>query len=155
MLIEKHEGGDPAPGDGIEQAWGFQHFYDVSDPAAPALLADFRLPTSTQFPPPAPGEYTVHDPKVQGNRAYVSWYSEGVVVLDLADLRQPRKIAQFVPPPTRDPRGFWGLVFGTEQDPDPAFPFVWGVHVSGRTIVASDINSGLWVFELRRQSPAT
>ena len=41
-----------------------------------------------------------------------------------------------------DPRGFFG-------PPDVAFPFVWGTFVDRNYVLASDINSGLWVFQVR------
>ncbi len=150
LLIQTDEDFDPAPSNGIEQSVGYPHFYDISDPANPVELSTFKLPSTTAFPPPGPGDFTVHDPKVVGNRAYFSWYSEGVVVLDISDVRRPRRIAQFVPPPAPDPRGFFDLLYGTAENPHPAFPFVWGVYVSGRTVFASDINSGLWIFRLHR-----
>ena len=120
------------------------------NPADPKELATFKLPSTTAFPPPFIGFFSVHDPKVQSNRAYFSWYSEGVVVLDISDPGNPARIAQFAPPPASDPRGLFDLELGTPENPHPAFPFVWGVFVSGSTIVASDINSGLWVFKLDR-----
>jgi hypothetical protein len=151
LLIQTDEDFDPSPSPGIEQAWGYPRFYDVRDPAEPVQLATFKLPSTTAFPPPFPGFFSVHDPKVQGNLAYFSWYSEGVVVVSIADPRHPRKVAQFSPPPARDPRGLFDLELGTPENPHPAFPFVWGVYVSGNTVVASDINSGLWVLRLDRR----
>jgi hypothetical protein len=150
LLIQTDEDFDPAPSPGVEQAWGYPRFYDIQDPSNPVELSTFKLPSTTAFPPPFPGFFSVHDPKVQSNLAYFSWYSEGVVIVDISDARQPRKVAQFVPPPSPDPRGLFDLELGTPENPHPAFPFVWGVYVSGRTIVASDINSGLWIFRLDR-----
>ena len=104
-------------------------------------LSTFKLPTTTQFPPPL-GYFSVHDPKVRGGLANISWYSEGVVVADISLPDNPRLVAQFVPPPAPDPRGFFGT-------PDQAFPFVWGTFVDRDYVLASDINSGLWVFQIR------
>jgi hypothetical protein len=151
LLIQTHEDFDPAPSPGVEQAWGYPHFYDIRDPANPVELSTFKLPSTTAFPPPFPGIFSVHDPKVQSNLTYFSWYSEGVVIVDISDPRRPRRVAQFVPPPSPDPRGFFDLLVGTPENPHPAFPFVWGVYVSGSTVLASDINSGLWIFRLDRR----
>ena len=86
---------------------------------------------------------------MRGKLAYLSWYSEGVVVLDISNPEEPEFVAQFVPPPAPDPMGFGDLLFGTPEDPHPAYPHVWGVFVQGKTVFASDINSGLWVFKLK------
>ena len=50
-------------------------------------------------------------------------------------------VAQFVPEPAADPNG---LFFPGEE-----FPFVWGVYPERNYVLASDINSGLWVFQVR------
>ncbi|WP_448591455.1 hypothetical protein [Thermoflexus hugenholtzii] len=47
--------------------------------------------------------------------------------------------APSVPPPHPDPFDFFL--------PGSAFPFVWGVWVGGDTILASDINFGLYVLK--------
>jgi hypothetical protein len=151
LLIQTDEDFDPAPSDGIEQSWGYPRFFDISDPANPVQLSTFKLPSTTALPPPGPGDFTVHDPKVRGNLAYLSWYSEGVVVLDISEPEEPEFVAQFVPPPTPDPTGFGDLLFGTPEDPHPAYPEVWGVFPVGRTIFASDMNSGLWIFKLKKE----
>ena len=141
LLIQTDEDFDPSPHPVLETAWGYARFFDISDPANPTPLATFKLPTTTQFPPPA-GFFSVHDPKVRGGQAYFSWYSEGVVVVDISRPANPRFVAQFVPEPAADPRGFFA-------PPDVEFPFVWGVFVERNYILASDINSGLWVFQVR------
>jgi len=79
---------------------------------------------------------------VHGGQAYFSWYSEGVLVVDISRPANPRFVAQFVPEPAADPRGFFA-------PPDVEFPFVWGTFVDRNYILASDINSGLWVFQVR------
>ncbi len=144
LLIQTDEDFDPYPGPRTGKAWGYARFFDISDPAKPVRLSRFKLPTTTRLPPPH-GFFSVHDSKVRGTRAYLSWYSEGVIVLDISQPANPKKIAQFVPPPTADPLGFWGpLVLGSDRP----FPFVWGVFVHQGYVLASDINSGLWVFKL-------
>jgi len=141
LLIQTDEDFSPGPDPVLETAWGYTRFFDISDPANPAPVGTFKLPTTTQFPPPL-GEFSVHDPKVRGGQAYLSSYSEGVVVVDISRPANPRFVAQFVPPPAADPRGFFA-------PPDVAFPFVWGTFVDRNYVLASDINSGLWVFQVR------
>jgi hypothetical protein len=40
-----------------------------------------------RLPSPA-GEWSIHSNEVVGDRSYVSWYSNGIVALDLRPLRQ-------------------------------------------------------------------
>jgi hypothetical protein len=140
LLVQTDEDFDPAPHDVLETAWGYARFFDISDPGSPQPVGTFELDSTRQFPPPAPGFYTVHDPKVRGRHLFLSYYAEGVVVLDISDPGEARQIAQFVPDPAPDPRGFFF--------PDESFPNVWGVDLAENYAVASDINSGLWVFRL-------
>ncbi len=145
LLIQTDEDFDPSPSDALETAWGYARFFDISDPSNPVQLSTFKLPSTTQFPPPAEFHfYSVHDPKIRGRLAYFSWYSEGVVVLKISQPENPELVAQFIPEPAADPRGFFG-------PPEVEFPFVWGVFpYRERLVLASDINSGLWIFKLGR-----
>lgn len=146
LLIQTDEDFDPSPSDALETAWGYARFFDISDPANPVQLSTFKLPSTTEFPPPAEFNfYSVHDPKVRGRLAYFSWYSEGVVVLDISQPENPELVAQFIPEPAADPQGFFA-------PPEVEFPFVWGVFpYRERLVLASDINSGLWIFKLGRE----
>jgi hypothetical protein len=145
VLIQTDEDFEPEPGGGTEPGWGYPRFFDISDPANPVQLATLKLPTTTQLPPPV-GFFSVHDPKVVGTTAYFSWYSEGVVAVDIARPSWPRVVAQFVPPPTADPMGFFGPFFLGDPS-NPPFPFVWGVFPYRGLVLASDINSGLWILD--------
>jgi hypothetical protein len=82
----------------------------------------------------------------------VSWYSNGIVAIDLRPLdrpffpRDPVLVGQFVPPPGSSSVPFldgrvevWGVVVREEPDGAP-------------TVFASDMNTGLWI--LRPQGPA-
>ncbi len=141
VLVQADEDFDSGPFPGIETSWGYTRIFDISDPAAPAQIGTFKMPQTTQFPPPL-GDYSVHDPKVHGSTLYLSYYSNGVVVADIARPEQPRFVAQFLPEPAADPFGFFA-------PPDVKFPFVWGVYPERNYVLASDINSGLWVFQVR------
>ena len=143
VLIEAIEDFVPAPVAGLEQAWGYTRIFDVSDPADPVELSTFEMPSTRQVPPPGPGFFSVHDPKVQGSTLYLSYYAEGVVMVDISDPSNPTRFAQFVPDPSVDP---FGVFF-----PGQAFPNVWGVFADRNYVLASDINNGLWVFELDRR----
>ncbi len=118
LLVQTDEDFFPFEGGGFEEAWGYTRFYDIADPANPVPLGTFEMP-STRLLPPGIGYFTVHDPKIDGNDLYLSYYSEGVVILDITDVRNPVQQAQFVPTPAADPRG---LFFPGEE-----LPLVWGV----------------------------
>ena len=129
---------------GIEGAWGFQRIWDVSDPARPRAVGRFATESSV---PGRDGRvrrdgfYSVHNNVFVGSLEVVSWYSDGVRIVDLTRASRPRLVGLFVPPPARDPQRFWVAPNGNRR-----FPLVWGVAVSGGLVYASDINSGLWIF---------
>ncbi|HEU5448083.1 MAG TPA: hypothetical protein VFW57_03640, partial [Acidimicrobiia bacterium] len=85
------------------------------------------------------GEWTIHNTEVMGKRAYSSWYSNGIVALDLTPLDEPTPgdpvlVGQFVPPL----ESFSGL----------PFTGMWGVAVrEDGVIFASDFVTGLWIVE--------
>jgi hypothetical protein len=134
ILIETHE-----TGGGIPTIW------NIANRRRPVRLAEFDPPRRLYngLPPDRTGfTDSVHDPKVVGKRAYFSWYALGVVVADISNPRHPRFVARFLPTPTRDP----------EQSfcPDTRCTMTWGVYPVGKTVYASDIVGGLWIFRLLR-----
>ena len=84
---------------------------------------------------PAFGEWTIHNTEVLGDRAYSSWYSNGVVALDVSDPRSPRFVGRFVPSFPGSSRSFG----------------IWGVAVDPDTnlIYASDLDQGLFIVRPR------
>jgi len=128
--------GEPKePGD----TWGFTRLWDVSDPAHPAHVSDIATPHALTNRSDA--FYSVHNPVLLGDRLFVSWYSDGLQVFDIANPVAPRRVAFFLPQPTRDPTGVF-TSFGAKDKP---YPFVWGVSVVGDLAYLSDINFGLYV----------
>ena len=47
--------------------------------------------------PPRHGVWSIHNIEVLGDRAYASWYSHGIVALDMSDPTSPQLVGQFVP----------------------------------------------------------
>ncbi|MBB5868002.1 hypothetical protein F4553_001381 [Allocatelliglobosispora scoriae] len=123
FLIETHE-----------RLGGIPMIYDVSDPARPRELA--HLTKDGQE------ETSVHDPKLRGSLAYFSWYEHGVVVADVSKAWAPRVIGQFLSTDTTPNPDFCDFEGGCVE--------VWGVFVLGDLILASDMNSGLYVLRLKR-----
>ncbi|MEX2554624.1 MAG: hypothetical protein WEB06_03225 [Actinomycetota bacterium] len=119
----------------LEKGWGYVRVFDVSDPARPIQVGQYKTPNSQSPSNFRSGDYTAHNPVVVGNKAYVSWYSDGVRVLDISDPTRPLEIAHLVPPPAKDPHHVVGYV--TE---------IWGVVVDDRGCVfLSDMNFGLYI----------
>ena len=80
--------------------WGYVRFWDVSNPASPVQLASFATEharTDREKGPPEDGWYSAHHPVALGDRVYVSWYADGVRVLDVADPTRPREVGYYVP----------------------------------------------------------
>jgi hypothetical protein len=119
LLVETHE-----------TRAGVPTLFDISKPQRPRRLADFRLPAGVSV---GGNDFTsgVHDPKILGNRAYFSWYRNGVVVADISRPARPRFLARFVP---------------------SGSPMVWGVFAEREYVLASDMNSGLWVLRLQQRT---
>ena len=88
---------------------------------------------------PGAATSTVHDPKIVGKRAYVSWYDFGVRVLDLSRPGSPRALAHFQPGAGRNAANPWC----------PVCTFVWGAFPNRDYFVATDMNTGLWVAKIR------
>ena len=119
--------------------------WNVADPLHPVRLATVRLPARLR----PGGAYSglsladsVHDPKVLGRYAYFSWYGQGVALFDLKNPRTPRFLMRFRPPAGRDRHGL--------LCPRAACTAVWGVFPTARYVLASDLNSGLWVLSRPR-----
>ncbi|MGH2528781.1 MAG: hypothetical protein ACRDH0_05530 [Actinomycetota bacterium] len=114
-----------------QPSWGFLRVFDASTGQQVAKFDD--LPYVHTLTSPL-GTWSVHNNEVRGNRSYASWYTHGIVALDLAPLNaatpgDPVMVGQFVP--------------------EGADPLVWGVAIraSDGLIFASDMNSGLWIVQ--------
>jgi hypothetical protein len=119
----------------IEPAVGYLRVFDESQTSdrdgdgVPEFkqVGEFTgLPHVSGDPSPPRGEWTIHNTEVLGDRAYASWYSHGIVALDMSDPTSPQLVGQFVP---------------------EGHPSVWGVAINPDTglIYVSDMNSGLWI----------
>ncbi|MHC4937434.1 MAG: LVIVD repeat-containing protein [Planctomycetota bacterium] len=116
--------------------WGFMRIFDTQDPTDPFELATFATANTAANPPTSVGDFSMHNVVVRGNRLYVSWYGDGVRVIDISNPATPREIGSFVPPAVADPQGFF-----------PTAANVWGIHVHKDLILASDTNAGLYVLK--------
>jgi hypothetical protein len=131
-------------GPGIEKGQGYLRVYDYANPAAPVQIGEYRTPNSVGTNTRAAGDYSIHNALVVGTDVYISWYSDGIRVLDASDPSTPLEVAYFVPPSANNP------VKPSQRGVLSNAPQVWGVDYDEDTglIYASDMNSGLWI--LRR-----
>lgn len=120
LLLTADEDFNPANG-----TWGFLRLWSVKNRASPVEIG--RFGTVNALTPNFDCCFSIHNPFVRGSTAYLSWYSDGIRVVDISQPAAPREIASFVPP--------------------NEFPFVWGVYVDGDLIFASDFESGLYVLK--------
>jgi hypothetical protein len=135
-----------AVGNGSEASWTFQRVFDTSSLAQPKLLSTFgteaAVPGSDQKVA-TDGVYSVHNAVIDGDLEYAAWYSDGVRVVDLSDPSRPTEVASFVPPPSRA-RQTAATARGGRRD----MPLVWGVTRWKDLVLASDMNSGLWIIRV-------
>jgi len=77
-----------------------------------------------------------HNPYIVGNLAYVSYYTDGVQIYDLSNVNNIRRVAYF-----DTDRGYTSY--------SPVFRGCWGTYpfLPSGNILASDIQSGLWIFK--------
>ena len=131
-------------GPGIEKGQGYLRVWDYSNLAAPVQIGEYRTPNSAGTNTQAAGDYSIHNALVVGTDVYISWYSDGIRVLDASDPTTPEEVAYFVPPSANNP------VKPSQRGVLSNAPQVWGVEYDEATglIYASDMNSGLWI--LRR-----
>jgi hypothetical protein len=126
-----------------ERGWGYLRVYDYANLAAPVQIAQFRTPNSLGTSAPGSGDYTIHNPLVVGTDVYLSWYSDGIRVIDASNPASLQEVAYFVPPSANNP------VKPSQRGVLSNAPQVWGVAYDAATdlIYASDMNSGLWILE--------
>ncbi len=127
----------------VGDTWGFARIWGLADPAHPVHLSDFA--TWRALTNKTDAFYSAHNPEIRGSTLYLSWYSDGVRIVDISNPATPREIAFYRPLPTLDPTG----VFASFGAGDHPIPFVWGVHVVGDRLYLSDINFGLYIIKLR------
>lgn len=118
--------------DSAIHARGYIHVLDVSDIENPVEVAKYEVP-----------EAGAHNVWVEDDKLYVGYYQGGLRVLDISgELRgdlyaQGREIATIL---TTD-----------DETTVPNWPMAWGAQVFKGRIYSSDLNSGLWITELRER----
>lgn len=125
----------------IEKGEGYLRVWDYSNLAAPVQIGEYRTPNSMATSGKSAGDFSIHNALIVGTDIYLSWYSDGVRVVDASDPTNIVEVAYFVPPSANNP------VKPSQRGVLSNAPQVWGVVVDEATglIYASDMNSGLWI----------
>ena len=97
---------------------------DVTNPASPAVVSRFKTRDGV----------SIHNVQVIDGIAYVSYYIDGLRVVDLRDPERPKEVAHFDTVPDANERA---LTQGA-----------WGVRVLDGVVYLSDIESGIHAFEV-------
>ena len=117
--------------------WGHLRVYLEGGGTEWSQVGEFRGPATGPDTPP--GTWTIHNTETLGERAYISWYSAGIVALDITDPTSPSMVGQFVPNTSNRHANSLGV--------GPAE--VWGVAIDPETgiVYASDMRTGLWIVQ--------
>ena len=122
---------------GVFNGWGYLRVIDVSDKSDPVEVGEFATegtldPSLTPFD--LSGDRTMHNVvNDSGHTAYISWYAEGMRVVDFSDPSNPREIAHFVDT-SQEGSNFWGVYLHT-------------LPGGRQVILGSDRDTGLWIFD--------
>ena len=118
----------------VFDGWSGFRIWDYADPSNPVLASTFNTVCSATLGDPScdlAGTYSSHNVIVEtmGNtvKAYISWYDQGIVVLDISDPYHPVETARYTAPG----EDFWGIY------KEPNSPWIY----------ASDRNNGLAIFK--------
>jgi hypothetical protein len=125
----------------VFNGWGYLRFFDISDPADPVQIGTFATPNTNNEAVALDGIWSVHNPELLRREAddddesetlYVSWYSDGVRVLDIDRPWRPREIASWT----------------GQGAPAGAPPVnIWSVVPHRGILLASDRDFGLYVLD--------
>ncbi|WP_411965392.1 PA domain-containing protein [Haloferax sp. YSMS24] len=120
--------------------WGNVRIWDYSDESNPQLRSEFDTVCSANPGDPScdpRGTYSVHNIIVEDDMVYISWYSDGVLILDISDPANPVEVARYSPS---------GQDF---EDQNGGIQDVWGIDKEKNSpwIYASDRNGGLYVLK--------
>jgi len=82
----------------VPNGWSGIRIWDYSDPANPVLASTFNTvcsanPVDDSCDPR--GTYSSHNVQVEDNKAYISWYTDGLLVVDVSDPYNPVETARY------------------------------------------------------------
>jgi hypothetical protein len=130
----------------VSTPWSGLRIWDYSDPANPVLASTFDTTCSASTAPGGDcdlaGTYSVHNVYVEtlGNqvKAYISWYSDGILIVDITDPYNPVETARFLDSSSNggEPNDFWGIYKETNS------PWIYGSDRNGGLYILKEQGSG-------------
>jgi hypothetical protein len=141
-----------ATGPGHGCPWGWARMVDISDPTAPTVEAEYRLPendpaTCAAWNPPRTS-YSAHNPTLTPHIAFSTWHSGGFQAISIQNAHRPSQLAEFFPEPLaevmlEDPR--------LSSDPDTGRHekvVMWSYPIiKDGLIYVVDLRNGLYVLD--------
>jgi hypothetical protein len=134
--------------------WGWARMIDISEPEAPTVEGDYRLPENDPSTcddwNPARTSYSAHNPTLTPSIAFSTWHSGGFQAVSLRNPARPRTLAEFYPEPLpqvllEDPR--------LSSDPDTGRNekvVMWSYPIiQDGLIYVVDLRNGLYVLQYR------
>jgi hypothetical protein len=124
--------------------WSGLRIWDYSDPSNPVLASTFdtacsALPPGTEGAEECDpnGTYSSHNLVIEDGIAYISWYSDGLLMLDVSDPYNPVEVGRY-----HESGDAFNESNGGPQD-------IWGVYKEDNSpwVYASDRNGGLYVLK--------
>ena len=113
-------------------ASGYIHVVDYQDPDNPVEVAKYEVP-----------EAGVHNIWVEDDRLYIGYYQAGLRIVDISGELRGDLYAQG--------REVGRVITSDENSMVPNWPMTWGAQVFKGRIYSSDLNSGIWITELRER----
>ena len=123
----------------VPNGWSGMRIWDYSDPANPVLASTFNTvcsanPVDSSCDPA--GTYSAHNVQVEttGNqvKAYISWYTDGVLILDITDPYNPVETARYAEPG----EVYWGVYKETNS------PWIYGSDRNGGLTILKEYGQG-------------
>ena len=143
-----------ATGTGHGCPWGWARMVDISDPKAPTVEAEYRLPENDPDScadwNPERTSYSAHNPTLTPHIAFSTWHSGGLQAVGIEDPGRPYQLAEFIPKPLdgvmlEDPR--------LSSDPDTGRNekvVMWSYPIiQDGLIYVVDLRNGLYVLDYR------
>jgi hypothetical protein len=130
--------------------------YDITNPAAPLLIKKITMADLGLV------AVSPHNPVVKGNKLYVSWYQAGLVVFDISNPADPKKMGQydtwpaaFVPDEMAKRRSAepWDMICGTDKLTNNrvgGYDGLWAVYpfLGEKKVLIGDLATGLYIVDV-------
>ncbi|UCH60677.1 MAG: hypothetical protein JSV61_04150 [Anaerolineales bacterium] len=132
--------GEEVTGAVVPNGWSGFRVWDYSDPANPVLASTFNTVCSANPVDPScdpAGTYSSHNVIVESTddgrvKAYIAWYTDGMLVLDISDPYNPVEVARY----TAAGENYWGVYKVPDQ------PWIYGGDRNGGLRIFKEYGSG-------------